>query len=55
MAHYKQLNKLTIKNEQLKTETEKLKEVNDLGFKNIEQIDMEKLSAKKAKDLKQEK
>ena len=36
MSQDKHLNKLTIKNEQLKTETEKLKEVNDLGFKNIE-------------------
>ena len=49
VAHDKQLNKLTIKNEQLKTETEKLKEVNDLGFQNIEQIDMEKLAKKKRK------
>ena len=55
VAHDKQLNKLTVKNEQLKTETEKLKEVNDLGFQNIEQIDMEKLAKKKEKGLKQEK
>ena len=55
VAHDKQLNKLISKNEQLKTETEKLKEVNDLGFQNIEQIDMEKLAKKKERGAKQEK
>ena len=40
VAHDKQLNKLTMKNEQLKEETDKLKEINDKGFENIEKIEM---------------
>ena len=55
VAHDKQLNKLTVKNEQLKEETDKLKEINDKGFENIEKIDMERLAKKKEKGVKQEK
>ena len=55
VAHDKQLNKLTLKNEQLKEETEKLKEINDKGFENIEKVDMEILAQKKEKGIKQEK
>ena len=55
VAHDKQLNKLTVKNEQLKEETEKLKEINDKGFENIEKVDMEILAQKKEKGIKQEK
>ena len=55
VAHDKQLNKLTMKNEQLKEETDKLKEINDKGFENIEKIDMERLAKKKEKGVKQEK
>ena len=55
VAHDKQLNKLIVKNEQLKEETDKLKEINDKGFENIEKIDMERLAKKKEKGVKQEK
>jgi len=55
VAHDKQLNKLIMKNEQLKEETDKLKEINDKGFENIEKIDMERLAKKKEKGVKQEK
>ena len=55
VAHDKQLNKLTVKNKQLKEETEKLKEINDKGFENIEKVDMEILAQKKEKGIKQEK
>ena len=55
VAHDKQLNKLIVKNEQLKEETEKLKEINDKGFENIQKIDMEILANKKDIGIKQEK
>ena len=55
VAHDKQLTKLIIKNEQLKEETEKLKEINDQGFEDIQKIDMEKLAKRKEIGDRQEK
>ena len=55
VAHDKQLTKLIIKNEQLKEETEKLKEFNDQGFEDIQKIDMEKLAKRKEIGDRQEK
>ena len=55
VAHDKQLTKLIIKNEQLKEETEKLKEINEQGFEDIQKIDMEKLAKRKEIGDRQEK
>jgi len=55
VAHDKQLKKLTSKNEQLKMETEKLKEKNDRDLENIENIDMKILTEKKDLGQSQEK
>ena len=55
VAHDKQLSKLIIKNEQLKEETEKLKEINEQGFEDIQKIDMEKLAKRKEIGDRQEK
>ena len=55
VAHDKQLNKLTDKNECLEKETEKLKKINDDCLENIEKIDMEILSRKKDEGVLQEK
>ena len=54
-AHKKQLNKLSTKNEKLKTETDDLKSKNDKGFQNIENIDMKNLEKEKEKRQYQEK
>ena len=55
VAHDKQLTTLIAKNEELKEETENLKEINEQGFENIEKIDMQKLAKKKEIGVNQEK
>ena len=55
VAHDKQLDKLTSKNDKLKIETDKLKNKNDRDLKNIEVVDMKFLEQKKELGMSQTK